>query len=173
MKLPDPTPGLVIRFDYTWHKDHFKKERPCAIDLASSGTGMVTVVPITHSYPDIGEEDQSLQVPEDVCKAMGLDEDINYVRLSPTSIVCQNYRQGGQYNRPCLIGQHTSLRTIIHNIISYPASRAMYLQSGLWQLLYNAVLIAPPISAAQRAKLGSLLESPIDTMPSYGHVMLQ
>jgi hypothetical protein len=82
VKLPDPTPGLVIRFDYTCHKDHFKKERPCAIVLASSGTGMVTVVPITHSYPDIGEEDQSLQVPEDVCKAMGLDEDINYVRLS-------------------------------------------------------------------------------------------
>ena len=82
MKLPDPTPGLVIQFDYTWYKDHFKKERPCAIVLASSQTGMVTVVPITHSYPDIGEEDQSLQVPEDVCKAMGLDEDINYVRLS-------------------------------------------------------------------------------------------
>jgi len=82
VKLPDPTPGLVIRFDYTWYKDHFKKERPCAIVLASSETGMVTVVPITHSYPDIGEEDQSLQVPEDVCKAMGLDEDINYVRLN-------------------------------------------------------------------------------------------
>ncbi|MDQ0560076.1 hypothetical protein QO004_001858 [Rhizobium mesoamericanum] len=83
MKLPDPTAGagLVIRFDYTWYKDHFKKQLPCAIVLASSQTGMVTVVPITHSYPDIGEEDQSLQVPEDVCKAMGL-EGINYVRLS-------------------------------------------------------------------------------------------
>jgi hypothetical protein len=43
---------------------------------------MVTVVPITHSYPDIGEEGHSLQVPEEVCKTMGLDEDINYVRLN-------------------------------------------------------------------------------------------
>lgn len=82
MNLPDPTPGLVIRFDYIWHKDHLNKERPCAIVLASRETGIVTVVPITHSYPDIGEEDQSLQIPEDVCKAMGLDEDINYIRLS-------------------------------------------------------------------------------------------
>lgn len=82
MKLPDPTPGLVIRFDYTWYKDHFKKERPCAIVLASAKTGIVTVVPITHSYPDIGEEDHSLPIPEDVSKAMGLDEDVNYVRLS-------------------------------------------------------------------------------------------
>ncbi len=82
MNLPDPTPGLVIRFDYTWHRNHLRKERPCAIVLASSETGIVTVVPITHSYPDIGEEDQSLKIPEDICKAIGLDEDISYVRLS-------------------------------------------------------------------------------------------
>lgn len=82
MKLPQPTPGLVIRFDYTWYKNNFRKEPPCAIVLASSETGMVTVVPITHSYPEIGEENQSLEVPEHVCRAMGLDDAVNYVRLS-------------------------------------------------------------------------------------------
>lgn len=43
---------------------------------------MVTVVPITHSFPEIGEEDVSILIPEDICKAMGLDQEANYVRVS-------------------------------------------------------------------------------------------
>nr|WP_234894556.1 hypothetical protein [Agrobacterium vitis] len=79
--MPDPVPGLVIRFGYTWHKDRFRKDRPCAIVLTSKASGLVTVVPITHSYPEVGEETESLLIPEDICKAIGLDQDANYVRL--------------------------------------------------------------------------------------------
>ncbi|WP_222858019.1 hypothetical protein [Rhizobium cauense] len=43
---------------------------------------MVTVVPITHSFPEIGDEDASILIPEDICMAMGLDEEANYVRVS-------------------------------------------------------------------------------------------
>lgn len=82
MKLPDPVPGLVIRFGYTWHKDRFRKDRPCAIVLASKESGLVTVVPITHSYPEVGEEGESILIPEDICKAIGLDQEANYVRIS-------------------------------------------------------------------------------------------
>ncbi|WP_234632415.1 hypothetical protein [Agrobacterium vitis] len=82
MNLPDPVPGLVIRFGYTWHKDRFRKDRPCAIVLTSQESGLVTVVPITHSYPEVGEEDQSILIPEDICKAIGLDQEANYVRVS-------------------------------------------------------------------------------------------
>jgi len=82
VKLPDPVPGLVIRFGYTWHKDRFTKDRPCDIVLTSKASGLVTVVPITHSYPEVGEEAESLLIPQNICKAIGLDEDANYVRLS-------------------------------------------------------------------------------------------
>lgn len=82
MKLPDPVPGLVIRFGYTWVKDRFRKDRPCAIVLTSRESGVVTVVPITHSYPEVGEEDESILIPEDICKPIGLDQEANYVRLS-------------------------------------------------------------------------------------------
>jgi hypothetical protein len=82
VKLPDPVPGLVIRFGYTWHKDRFRKDRPCAIVLTSKESGMVTVVPITHSYPEVGEEDDSILIADDICKAIGLDQEANYVRVS-------------------------------------------------------------------------------------------
>ncbi|MGV2106458.1 hypothetical protein ACQZ4X_10380 [Agrobacterium vitis] len=39
------------------------------------------MVPITDSYPEVGEEAESLLIPEDICKAIGLDQDANYVRL--------------------------------------------------------------------------------------------
>lgn len=82
MKLPEPVPGLVIRFGYVWFEDRASKDRPCAIVLASRQSGLVTVVPITHSYPEIGEEAFSLLIPEEICKAIGLDQEANYVRLS-------------------------------------------------------------------------------------------
>jgi hypothetical protein len=79
MKLPDPTPGLVIRFDYTLYKDKLKKERTCAIVLADRyGHGCSNYAFISRYW----EEGHSLQVTKDLCKAMGLDEDINYVRLN-------------------------------------------------------------------------------------------
>ncbi len=42
----------------------------------------MTVVPITHAYPEVGEEDESLLIPAEVCQAIGLDAEANYVRLS-------------------------------------------------------------------------------------------
>lgn len=87
MKLPDPVPGLVIRYNYLWHDDKMKglsegaKDRPCAIIIASRQTGAVTVAPITHSYPEPGEEALSVAIPADIARQIGLDDDVNYVRL--------------------------------------------------------------------------------------------
>jgi len=86
VKLPDPVPGLVIRFDYVWHGNHSEKERPCAIVLAQTKQNRVAVVPITHAYPEVGEEAESLQIPPDICKHMGLDEEVNYIRLSEINL---------------------------------------------------------------------------------------
>lgn len=87
MKLPDPVPGLVIRYNYLWYDDKIKglsegtKDRPCAIIIASKKTGAVTVAPITHSQPEPGEESFSVEVPAGVAKQIGLDAEVNYVRL--------------------------------------------------------------------------------------------
>ncbi len=87
VNLPEPLPGLVIRYNYLWRKDELEgfsegdKDRPCAIILASSKTGKVTVIPITHSPPEPGEEHLSIEIPVEICRQCGLDEDGNYVRL--------------------------------------------------------------------------------------------
>ncbi|WHA42118.1 hypothetical protein [Agrobacterium larrymoorei] len=88
MNYPEPVPGLVIRFDYLWHADSQKglssseKERPCAIVLYAKKSNKTLVVPISHSYPEMGEEDYSLEIPADICALIGLDEERNWVRVS-------------------------------------------------------------------------------------------
>jgi hypothetical protein len=88
VNYPDPVPGLVIRFDYLWDSDHQKgfatsgKDRPCAIVLYVKASGRTLVVPITHAYPEPGEEKNSLEIPAEICAAIGLDRERNWVRVS-------------------------------------------------------------------------------------------
>ncbi|MGV1951438.1 hypothetical protein ACQZ44_11470 [Agrobacterium vitis] len=91
MNYPDPVPGLVIRYNYLWRKDELEgftlgdKDRPCAIILSSRKTGMVTVIPITHSPPEPEEEHLSIEIPVDICRQCGLDDRGNYIRLGETN----------------------------------------------------------------------------------------
>lgn len=60
--LPDPIPGLVIRYSYLWQQEYAKgrtigsKDRPCVVVLAvthaANGEITVAVAPITHTAPD-------------------------------------------------------------------------------------------------------------------------
>ena len=62
MALPEPVPGLIIRYSYLWCREHLQgrdegqKDRPCAIVAAlrkdEHGDIHVLVLPITHSPPD-------------------------------------------------------------------------------------------------------------------------
>ncbi|WCK14471.1 hypothetical protein G6L41_006365 [Agrobacterium tumefaciens] len=47
-----------------------------------SRTNDTIVVPITHSPPDLGEEDPSIEVPAELCGQLGLDDDVNWIRVS-------------------------------------------------------------------------------------------
>ena len=58
MPLPEPVPGLVIRYSYLWAHEHERgqeegvKDRPCAIILVTTdeeGEKLVTVLPVTHA----------------------------------------------------------------------------------------------------------------------------
>ena len=88
MNYPEPVPGLVIRFEYLWHEDSQKglassdKERPCAIVLYAKKSNRTLVVPISHSYPEEGEEEYSLEIPAAICASIGLDNQRNWVRIS-------------------------------------------------------------------------------------------
>jgi len=88
VSYPTPVPGLVVRYNYLWDKEKSQglstgsKDRPCAIILYHSKNNDTIVVPITHSPPEMGEEDLSLEVPAELRDKLGLDEQTNWIRLS-------------------------------------------------------------------------------------------
>lgn len=92
MKFPKPVPGLVIRYSFLWKEDYDEgkyeasKDRPCAIVLAATvkdaAAIQVVVVPVTHSQPDADDNSASLEMPSGVAKALGLDNERHWVRLT-------------------------------------------------------------------------------------------
>lgn len=87
MALPTPRPGLVIRFNYLWQREHTagrehaRYPRPCAIVLATrraaDGLLMVLVAPITHSAP-LADTD-AIELPPKVKQHLGLDDARSWV----------------------------------------------------------------------------------------------
>lgn len=88
MSYPTPVPGLIVRYNYLWHKEKSegltvgRKDRPCAVIVYHSKSNDTIVVPITHSPPDLGEEDSSIEIPAELCLQLGLDDEANWVRVS-------------------------------------------------------------------------------------------
>lgn len=88
MSLPDPVPGLVIRFRFLWKEEQTAglvegaKDRPCAIVLAQrheDGAVRTVVVPVTHAVPV--DPDESLEIPAGIARTLGLDDGRHFVRL--------------------------------------------------------------------------------------------
>ena len=89
MALPEPVPGLVLRYSYLWLEEHRKgqeegvKDRPCAIILVtqeSDGHRRVTVLPVTHSPPS--NPALALEIPLATKKRLGLDTARSWVVLT-------------------------------------------------------------------------------------------
>lgn len=85
-RLPEPRPGLVIRYAYLWRdeartgRDEGAKDRPCVIVLAvenQPGGRMVTVAPMTHSPPRTAGD--AVELPELTKQRLGLDGDRSWV----------------------------------------------------------------------------------------------
>lgn len=84
MSLPEPKPGLVIRYDYLWADEHdagreeAAKTRPCVIVVATqhvAGELLVTVVPVTHVPQAIG----SIRLPAQTKMRLRLDDEASWV----------------------------------------------------------------------------------------------
>lgn len=81
MDIPDPTPGLVIRYAYLWRDEaqrgleEGRKDRPCAVVLAvdRGDDGIrVVVAPITHYPPDAAA--RPIAIPPATAARLGLDD---------------------------------------------------------------------------------------------------
>lgn len=89
MTLPDPVPGLVIRYGFLWSHESARgqvegtKDRPCAIIVAAKrephGAVKVTLAPITHTPPT--DHDTCLALSAATCKVLGLDGHKQWLRF--------------------------------------------------------------------------------------------
>lgn len=85
-KLPEPRPGLTIRYAYLWRdeslagRDEGVKDRPCVVILSvedREGSLVVTVAPITHAPPRLSSE--AVELPGAVKSRLGLDGAASWV----------------------------------------------------------------------------------------------
>ena len=89
MALPEPVPGLVIRYGYLWAEEHRRgqeegvKDRPCAVVLITAdeeGEQWVTGLPVTHTPPI--DRQFSVEIPAATKRRLGLDDERSWVVLS-------------------------------------------------------------------------------------------
>lgn len=89
MSLPEPQPGLVIRYAYLWRREHRAgreegvKDRPCAIVLVvtdEDGDRRVLALPITHTPPR--DPLDAIELPAATKRRLGLDEARSWIVLT-------------------------------------------------------------------------------------------
>ena len=89
MALPEPVPGLVIRYSYLWAEEYGRgqeegaKDRPCAVILVTADAGedrRVTVLPITHAPPS--NPSLAVEIPVATKRRLGLDDERSWVLLT-------------------------------------------------------------------------------------------
>jgi hypothetical protein len=86
--LPEPRPGLVIRYDYLWIDEAARgrdqgKDRPACIVAASDSAStprFVVILPITHTPPS--GNTVGIDIPPRVRQAIGLDDAPSWVIVS-------------------------------------------------------------------------------------------
>lgn len=92
MALPEPRPGLVVRYDYLWNREaaaggYQGKDRPCCLVAASEPLArprFVVLLPITHSPP--GPDTTGIEIPPRVRRAVGLDDAPAWVIVSEYNV---------------------------------------------------------------------------------------
>jgi hypothetical protein len=87
--LPEPVPGLVIRYGYLWAEEHRRgqeegvKDRPCAIVVITTraqGGQSVTVLPVSHTPPT--NREFAVEIPAATKRRLGLDDERSWVVLT-------------------------------------------------------------------------------------------
>jgi hypothetical protein len=92
MPLPDPKPGLIVRYDYLWSREssagrNSGKDRPTCIVAATDSLTKpryVVLLPITHT-PPLGDT-VGIEIPAKVKQAIGLHDEPSWVIVSEHNI---------------------------------------------------------------------------------------
>jgi hypothetical protein len=92
MALPDPAPGLVVRYDYLWTHEAAAgrdqgKDRPACLVAASdvaTRPRFVVLLPITHTAP--AGDTVDMEIPQRVRQALGLDDAPSWVIVSEHNV---------------------------------------------------------------------------------------
>ena len=112
MALPEPAPGLVIRYSYLWFEEHRKdreegvKDRPCAVILVTQddeGEKVVTALPVTHSPPS--DPAFALEMPAETKSRLGLDAARSWIVLTEAN----RFLWPGPDLRPSIPGDASSV----------------------------------------------------------------
>jgi hypothetical protein len=90
--LPEPKPGLVVRYDYLWTREaaagHEQgKDRPAGLVAASDFVAMprfVVILPITHMAPT--GDTVGIEIPPKVRQALSFDQAPSWVVVSEHNI---------------------------------------------------------------------------------------
>jgi hypothetical protein len=90
VSIPDPQPGLVIRYSYLWLSEYLagreegNKDRPAAIIAAIlvelDGEYRALVLPITHAAPSNPED--AVEIPIAIKRRLGFDDAQSWIILS-------------------------------------------------------------------------------------------
>jgi hypothetical protein len=102
--LPEPKPGLVIRYDYLWNREAAAgrdqgKDRPACLVAASDPSAkprFVIILPITHSIPTA--DTIGIEIPFKVRQTLGLDAEPCWVIVSEHNI--DEWPNGGLQSLP-------------------------------------------------------------------------
>ena len=92
MSLPEPRPGLVIRYDYLWTHEAAagrdqRKERPACLVAAmdsSASPRFVVILPITHTRPV--KKTVGIEIPAKVRQVLRLDDAPSWVIVSEHNV---------------------------------------------------------------------------------------
>ena len=92
MVLPDPRPGLVVRYDYLWTHEAAAgreqgKTRPACLVAATDPAvrpRYVVLLPITHTPP--AGDTVGIEIPARARQALGLDDTLSWVVVSEHNV---------------------------------------------------------------------------------------
>ena len=126
MALPEPHPGMVIRYAYLWRsesdegRDEGVKERPCAVVLAVKRSGdetKVVVAPITHAHPVA--PNSAIEIPAQTKSRLGLDEARSWIVTDEVNV----FTWPGPDLRP--INARNPRRGFVYGALSQNLTRAV------------------------------------------------
>jgi hypothetical protein len=103
VSLPEPVPGLVIRYSYLWAREHKRGQEEGVKDRPEDGDRVITVLPVTHTPPT--DAALAVEIPVAVKRRLKLDHERSWVVLTEAN----RFIWPGPNLRPAMPGDAASV----------------------------------------------------------------